>query len=186
MNKIILLLIAVAAIGIVILPQTLALFAGQHSMYDTIGTGNQVPCEKCHADIATELMQPGSVNAVHNAQGCEGCHVTVAPGKEGLTKGIDFHASALPLCMDCHDGSGPGRNASTITKDGEAHKNFYDSTNNNTLMRGSNEACIACHSHVQVNITWSKYNTLDLVVNQDMNVTNVSGSGSTTFTTSGS
>jgi len=186
MNKIILLLIAVAAIGIVVLPQTVALFAGQHSMYDTIGTGNQVPCEKCHADIASELTQPGSVNTIHKAQGCEGCHITTAPGKEGLTKGVNFHASALPLCLDCHSGTGPGLDARSITSNAEAHKNFYDSTNNNTLMKGSNEACIACHSHVQVNITWSKYNTMNIVVDRDMIVTNVSGSGSTTFTTSGS
>jgi len=185
MNKMILLLISVAAIGIVILPQTFALFAGQHSMYDTINVGNQVPCEKCHADISSELSQPGSVNAIHRVQGCEGCHITTAPGNEGLVKGIDFHASALPLCLDCHDGN-VGNDARSITADGEAHKNFYDSSINSTLLRGGNEACVACHTHVAVNITWSKYNTLELIVDRDMIVTNVSGAGSTTFTTSGS
>lgn len=182
--KFLLLLVAIVAIGIIVLPETLAMFAGQHNMYDTIATGNQVPCQKCHADIASELNQPGSVNAVHNAQGCEGCHVTVAPGKEGLTKGVDFHASALPLCLDCHDGS-VGKDARTINASGEAHKNFYNSASNFTVLKGGNEACIACHSHIQVNITWQKYTTMNLVEDQDKNVINVTGAGSATLTTSG-
>jgi len=52
-NKIALLAIAIVAIGIFTLPSTVSLFSGQHSWYDLSGGGNQVPCEKCHADIAT-------------------------------------------------------------------------------------------------------------------------------------
>jgi hypothetical protein len=52
MNTKLLLGIAVLAIGIGVLPQTLALFSNQHNFYDTINnpTG-AVPCLKCHADI---------------------------------------------------------------------------------------------------------------------------------------
>jgi hypothetical protein len=161
-NKLILIGIAIGAIGLVALPQTLALFAGQHNFYDTIGqNAAAIPCEKCHADIFSELSQPGSVNAVHKAQGCSGCHVTTAPTKEGLTQGgsptNDFHAAALPLCLDCHSGTGPGLDARSILVGSvEAHKPFANEANNSLLLRGSNEACISCHTHVAVDINWTK------------------------------
>ncbi|MFZ3384092.1 MAG: hypothetical protein WA144_09220 [Candidatus Methanoperedens sp.] len=161
-NKLILIGIAIAAVGLVALPQTLALFAGQHNFYDNIGTGAAaIPCEKCHADVFSELSQPGSVNTVHMGQGCEGCHVTTAPNKEGLTQGgnsgADFHAAALPLCLDCHSGTGPGKDARSIL-DGsvEAHTAFANQANDSLLLRGSNEACISCHTHVAVDINWTK------------------------------
>jgi hypothetical protein len=161
-NKLILIGFAIAAIGLIALPQTLALFAGQHNFYDNIGQGAAaIPCEKCHADIFSELSQPGSVNAVHMEQGCSGCHVTTAPTKEGLTQGgnltSDFHAAALPLCLDCHSGTGPGRDARSILNGSvEAHKPFASEANNSLLLRGSNEACISCHTHVAVDINWTK------------------------------
>lgn len=161
-NKMILIGIAIAAIGLVALPQTLALFAGQHNFYDNIGAGAAaIPCEKCHADVFSELSQPGSVNAVHLAQGCEGCHVTTAPTKEGLTQGgalgSDFHAAALPLCLDCHSGTGPGVDARSILNgSAEAHISFAGQANESLLLRGSNEACISCHTHVAVDINWTK------------------------------
>ncbi len=159
-NKIILIGIAIAAIGLVALPQTLALFAGQHNFYDTIGLGAAaIPCEKCHADISSELNQPGSVNAVHKALGCAGCHVTVAPQKEGLKQGPggQFHAAASPACLDCHGGTGPGLSAMEIlTGSEEVHKPFANQSNNSLLLKGANEACISCHTHVAVDINWTK------------------------------
>ena len=138
------------------------MFAGQHNFYDNIGGGAAaIPCEKCHADVFSELSQRGSVNAVHMSQGCEGCHVTTAPTKEGLTQGgrlgSDFHAAALPLCLDCHGGSGPGNDARSILFGPvEAHRAFANQANNSELLRGNNEACIACHTHVAVDINWTK------------------------------
>lgn len=158
-HKLILVGIAIAAVGLVALPQTLALFAGQHNFYDTMTPTNGVPCEKCHADVFSELSQPGSVNTLHKNQGCDGCHVTTAPTKEGLSKGPgnDFHAAALPLCLDCHSGSGPGLSAMEILNGPvEAHKAFANQANNSDLLRGSNEACISCHTHVAVDINWTK------------------------------
>lgn len=165
-NKIILVGIAIAAIGLVALPNTLALFAGQHNFYDTIGLGAAaIPCEKCHADVFSELSQPGSVNAIHRGLGCAGCHVTTAPAKEGLKQGVggQFHAAALPQCLDCHgltgvDGTvGPGLSALEILNGSvEAHKAFAQQANSSGILRGANAACISCHTHVAVNINWTK------------------------------
>src|SRR3972149_3112889 len=105
MKKKILLGIIIMVIGIGILPQTVALFAGQHDWYDTTQSGNQVPCEKCHSDINTELSQPGTTNAIHKVMGCEQCHVTAAPNSEGIFQGPgrQFHAAATAACIDCHN-----------------------------------------------------------------------------------
>jgi len=54
-NKIVLILIAVVAMGIFALPSTVSLFSGQHTWYDISGIPNDVPCEKCHAEIAGEM-----------------------------------------------------------------------------------------------------------------------------------
>jgi hypothetical protein len=98
------LIIAVMAIGIVVLPQTIAMFAGQHNWYDTTQAGSQIPCEKCHADISNELSQPGTVNLMHKVMGCDQCHVTTAPNSEGFVQGPggQFHAAATTSCIDCH------------------------------------------------------------------------------------
>ena len=54
-KKMILLIVIVLSLGIVALPATMSLFAGQHCCYDLGAEGNQVPCVKCHADVADEL-----------------------------------------------------------------------------------------------------------------------------------
>ena len=161
-RKLILIGIAIFAIGIVALPQTLALFTGQHNFYDTIEQGpSAIPCGKCHADVYAELIQPGSVNAVHLKQGCAGCHITAPVDKESLTQGgnisNDFHAAAAPACLDCHSGTGPGNDArSILVGHEEVHRPFANEANSSKLLKGANEACISCHTHVAIDINWTK------------------------------
>jgi hypothetical protein len=77
-SKVVLVLIAMVGTGIFALPQTMALFAGQHSFYNIDPTGNQVPCQKCHGDVQAELT--GAVNPLTNTSPphadmkCEFCH----------------------------------------------------------------------------------------------------------------
>jgi len=179
MNKNIFLILAVAAIGMYALPQSVSMFSGQHNFYDTIPRGSQVPCEKCHADINIELSQTGGVNAIHKAQGCVGCHITAL-----IRNGETIHSAGIPLCIDCHDGSF-GRDARGIFASNDAHNKFASGANTSKMMKGSNEACIACHTHTAVNITWVKSNSMDITVDQNMDVINISASGTATFTTSG-
>lgn len=221
MSKKILLLIAILAIGIIIIPATVSLFAGEHNWYDTMQNGNQVPCEKCHGDIATELSQPGTTNLVHKVMGCEQCHVTTAPNSEGLTQGVEFHAAATTSCMDCHNTtllfgtfdhstivtflqSGQlgcltcHRNpqsfpssfsaVSIFTGPSEVHKDFVNGSKNSSLLKDSNEACISCHTHIRVNITWSRKETI--AFNASINtgiwsLSNFTGEGKNVTKTSG-
>lgn len=77
-KKIAIALIALVGIGLYALPQTMALFAGQHSFYNIDPTGNQIPCAKCHGDVKAEL--DSNVNtetgtkAPHADMKCEFCH----------------------------------------------------------------------------------------------------------------
>ncbi len=160
--KFLLLLVAVVAIGIFVLPETVAMFSGQHNFYDTTQRGNQVPCEKCHADINVELQQPGQVNSYHKSIGCDGCHVIAVVTYEGKVQGSDFHAAAMPMCMDCHDGSAAVV-AGGLDSELETHTNFINGANSSNLMRGQNEACIGCHTHTAVNITWTTNNTMNII-----------------------
>ncbi len=182
MNKKILLGIAILEIGVVVLPQTVALFSGQHDWYDTIAAGNQVACTKCHADVYDEISQgaSGTVNARHRLQttdpgGCEACHMTTAfqsPSTRILNIGggitADFHAAAAPACMDCHD-DGVAQDARSIfVGPDEVHIPFVNESERSYLLVGANEACVGCHTHVRVNITWQKATTLGFNASESM------------------
>lgn len=224
-KRLILPLLAVITLGVVILPETYALFAGQHNFYDTTQSGNQIPCEKCHSDIYQELLQPGETNRVHLIPlGCTKCHITVAPNAEGLTQGPggQFHAAATIACLDCHGAtlphdarddyhSGPGipkytnclvchkafsiripittASALQVFSPNETHKSFAEGAINSSLLKGANEACISCHTHVSVNITWKKPYAMTMKANVNNNgtwsINNISGSGNITYSTSG-
>ncbi|OFV67984.1 MAG: conserved hypothetical protein, secreted [Candidatus Syntrophoarchaeum caldarius] len=109
-----LLLVAIVAIGIFALPQTAALFSGQHSWYNLSDDGNQLPCVKCHGDINAEMID--SDNGVHKglaSPGCD-CHrvnssqvqkpTGVASGDtSGSTPGTTSHAAETIACMICHE-----------------------------------------------------------------------------------
>ena len=124
-----LLAIAVVAIGIFALPSTVSLFSGQHAWYD-LGASiegsagrNNVPCEKCHADVWEEMQS--EANGVHKKLTCAMCHrtrfncyydndtghyepessLTYARGHyyaNPPTPGKEAHAASTIECMDCH------------------------------------------------------------------------------------
>lgn len=213
------LLLAIVGLGIVVLPETYSLFSGQHYFYDTTASGSQVPCEKCHSDITAELSRPGKVNLIHKVMNCDQCHVTAAPNSEGLYQGPggQFHAAATISCLDCHNStllygtfdhsrivesglecldchkdpmSLPGSfSAIEIYSQEESHKSFAEGAGDSKLLKGANEACISCHTHVRVNITWVKatHMTMNAIINTDgsWSITNISAEGNASYKTSG-
>ena len=221
MNKKILLGLAVMVIGVIVLPQTISLFAGQHNFYDTISNPTTaVPCLKCHTDISDELQQPGTVNAIHNAMGCDQCHITAAPNSEGLRQRLNFHAAATAACIDCHNATLlygtfphspnntrlgcltchrnprqiPGNfSALSIFSSTEVHNIFAFSARNSSLLKDANEACISCHTHVKVNIVWTRATTMvfEEAIKVDSNgnrtwiMSNLTATGVNITTTSG-
>jgi len=193
-NTLVLLLVAIVAIGIFALPNTAALFSGQHSWYNLSDSGSQVPCGKCHADINDEMMHTD--NGVHKnfvSPGCD-CHrvngTGVASGDDTIsTPGTTSHAAETIACMLCHENNtrtgnssypfAGGFNTTAVYQgtgattqynyswgDGTggehaAHNAFIQQAIKDDLMEDSNEACIACHTRVGVNISWTKNTVLD-------------------------
>ena len=120
-GKWVLLWVAVVAIGQLFLPNAITLFTGQHYWYNLSDDGNQVPCQKCHADVFEELNN--SVFHTHWTDGgaggadladqydCEACHrsnssityAAVTGGSwTGYTPGQEAHAASVVACMLCH------------------------------------------------------------------------------------
>lgn len=177
-NKMILIGIAIVAVGLIALPQTMALFAGQHNWYTLTGNSSDnygIPCQKCHADVYAELKlsQKDDNTGVHNSQTCSTCHMTALENMEdgvvsgGDLPGANIHAAGLPYCLDCHSRNisniNNGPDARTIlTGSLEAHIPFAtqaaldNQTDGTALLKGANEACVACHTHVAVDINWQK------------------------------
>jgi hypothetical protein len=159
MNKLILIGIGIASVGLIALPQTLALFAGQHNFYeiDASSPNYGVPCGKCHADVYSEL----SGSKVHENVECKDCHI-IALTRNGAEVGgnKDIHAAAAPACLDCHGSTNNYTTApiatSILNGANESHIEFASNASSAELLKGANEACIGCHTHVIVNITWQK------------------------------
>jgi len=149
-NKTIALVVAVLAIGLFVMPSVLSLFAGQHTFVDYEATN----CVKCHKAEGEELA---ASTYHHNIGGtlpsvwgntandaCKACHdkANTIPGEEG-------HAAVTLPCVYCHPTV-----VGELNKTYEAHTEFAEAAINGTLHEGANEACIACHTHTGVNITW--------------------------------
>ena len=124
-SSLILMGIAVVAVGMFALPSTVSLFSGQHAWYN-ISYGEKLPCIKCHADIYDEYLMSdvhGSLSgsadnttpqggSAANAA-CYACHravytnkgnITYASGDEaGSTPGKEAHAASTVACMACHE-----------------------------------------------------------------------------------
>ena len=135
-SNMMLLAVAVIALGIFALPSTISLFAGQHTWYQLNGTGDlggQLPCEKCHADVANEmeaLVGPHTNELGYGRLECEFCHRTfeltddqinetrygkyrytygqVGPNVTDVTPGKEAHAASTVPCMYCHSGNKTG------------------------------------------------------------------------------
>lgn len=221
-NKIVLMIVAVVAVGIFVLPSTVSLFSGQHTWYDLSisGGGNDVPCEKCHVGIGEE-MQSGGDNGAHEGLTCSVCHRSAStgiiyargsygsgsgPGPGGYqsaTPGEGAHAASTVECMDCHGAYDPKptkrqhdpeyvgncnnchhgpKEAGCLAAGGfgltpwkstwdtgnkSAHLKFVLDTIDEPLKDGANEACIACHTRIAVDIKWTKKEDLNFHASED-------------------
>ena len=85
-KRLLLLTVAVVAVGVFALPGTVSLFSGQHAWYGISGPENEIPCKKCHADVYEEMMSmeplskklAGESSSPHSYmdENCELCHRT--------------------------------------------------------------------------------------------------------------
>jgi len=188
-SKILMLSVAVIAVGLFALPSTLSMFAGQHSWYDPNDSGG-IPCQKCHFLEKDELSGSGGPHDVGymtlvnktmdygNGDGvgggdafwggtadidsrCYGCHQRAGSAADHAfldgswdTARNEKHAAVAVWCIDCHPWV-----ETELTHSKAAHKPFYEQLNNtddDNHLQTPNRACLGCHTHVGVNITWER------------------------------
>lgn len=170
-------IIILLGIGMYALPQTVSIYTNQHSWYN-ISSSEGIPCIKCHGDINSELMN--SVGTPHSGMKCKACHM-IAKMELGT------HSATVPNCIDCHNGNmtaagvigahtfgdqqncikcHDGENMKTglnVTRSlqsvNEPHKNYIY-----TDGKINNNACIGCHTKVNVNISWNKPTVMSFTV----------------------
>ena len=119
-SNLVLMTVAIVAVGIIAMPSTISLFAGQHTWYAINGT-NELPCRKCHADVFAELEQSafhkwdggltaGQGTGTPDNTACYGCHranasityANVGDTVTEVTPGKQAHAASTVACMLCH------------------------------------------------------------------------------------
>ena len=165
----ILLVLGLLAVVILVMPNAMAKFTGQHQFIN----GSSVQCTTCHSAINTELHSGEAHNwtITDPADGqCRVCHIIKISGSSlqnpyqtGAT--ASYHAAALVECTYCHGqnaggatGYGqtiPGANVTSEFDDStiEAHIPLYKRAKNASgkdttdFLKGANEACIACHTY---------------------------------------
>ncbi|MCZ7384152.1 MAG: hypothetical protein O8C63_05310 [Candidatus Methanoperedens sp.] len=80
-SKVILLSLAVVAVGLFALPSTMSLFAGQHTWVDL----DEFKCQKCHQDIYDELTTKSAYHGgfeTSYGNACARCHYTTPNGNK--------------------------------------------------------------------------------------------------------
>lgn len=190
-SRILLLAISVFAVGIFAMPGTLSLFSGQHTF--TNNGSDPDFCKKCHMDVYDEMnwysgaAPAGSHGALTT---CKVCHRTgnlseygfledfgISGFPETNVSNMSAHAAVTVECVFCHD-----MVVNQITGTGEAHNKFYNDSNQTSLLKGANEACVGCHTHTRVTVNYVRkggYNvTADITggswnLSVTMNQTNV-------------
>lgn len=159
-EKLVLLLLAVVAIGMFALPSTLAMYSGQHEF---VGA-DEVDCNKCHGStdaIYGEL----SAGTAHELFTCKQCHgFSNATLTTPNANGTEGHAATVAIsCVDCHAESalyltiGLDPDALTVVQEfgatDAAHAAMYTTYSSGDL----DDLCIGCHTTVAMssNVTYS-------------------------------
>jgi len=104
----------------------------------------------------------GGTNSVNDR--CFGCHQTAGSKESGGSVPLgswgshndSVHAAYAVLCIDCHTWVDD-----ELTNDSAAHRWFYEDLKNDTgaqnlALQNENRACLGCHTHVGVNLTWTR------------------------------
>ncbi|CAD7769607.1 multiheme cytochrome [Candidatus Methanoperedenaceae archaeon GB37] len=158
-----------------------------------------VGCEGCHISGVNATATAGlghAEDAISGGMKCSAsCHADGYNGADNKSRGIGgtFHAAATVECVDCHNNVSFGSEThdveGQITGEKAAHKPFYEAAVAAQNMSGANEACVGCHTHVRVNITWTHPQDMKFDANEDeygtWTIENFEGTGTVTVETSG-
>mgnify|MGYP000200478961 FL=1 len=146
---------------------------------DSGDTPSDFACYGCHranasityAAVGTSAaaVTPGKQAHAASTVACMLCHQYNASQavSDDTSAGTGSNASALSGFFaggfsDPYTGTGPyNYTGGGSTGEHAAHQRFIETAINWTKMEDANEACIACHTHVPVNITWKHAHDLN-------------------------
>jgi hypothetical protein len=201
-------IMAIVFVGIIALPYTASLFAGQHCWYDLVAEGNRVPCVKCHADIADELQAGGhhkTLSSDNINEACEACHrgnstITDASGDgNSALPGKEAHAASAIHCGYCHFNSSNPTGAPvaggfgqsdlpTDTGANASHYSFVVRSRASNLLPNASDSCVACHTTLNVIINFNVTTEATIIANNtyttsqsDWDIEDITPSNYTTY-----
>lgn len=209
-KKMILLLMIFSFLGILALPVTMSLFAGQHAWYD-LGSGYGSKCVKCHADIYGELYAGGhhkNIAGAGDGEECLVCHRTSASiiyaNASTSEAGQQAHAASTIYCGYCHlnktvadlytapsaGGFGLVTGLSNDTGKNASHYSFVVQSQTSDILQYESESCVACHTTTNVTLNFNvttgmTVNVTNTVISDSYaywNMTNVAPGNYTTYT----
>ena len=169
--------VAIIAIGVFLLPNTLALFSGQHTFEKP---GNTTICAKCHSDIISEIQSGNYHISLIPPSGsntdCKGCHTTatILSNLIPLGNGSGNASGSYNVGFNITTGNFTQANGTNLTGKtahtaitvecvschyavnftDDAHRSFSDNSSSLTWLQGSNEMCVGCHTKTKVIMTW--------------------------------
>lgn len=178
-TKMTLISIAIISIGVFVLPNTLAIFSGQHT-FDK--AGNTTICAKCHSDVISEMQSGSYHKSLIPASGgnieCKGCHTasTIASNliilgnhsgnaSAGFNVGLDLRTGNFTMANGTNATGNTVHAAITVecvschyavNFTDDAHRSFADNSSSLTWMKGSNEICVGCHTKTVLMMTWAR------------------------------
>jgi len=183
-GSIVVLMISIIAIGMIVLPSVVSLYAGEHSFYD-IDDGYGGRCIKCHADIYEELSNGANHSTVDGSSGfdgeeCTACHrsnvsIIYASGSTN-SPGREAHAATVTHCGYCHFNStnsflapvAGGFGQSDLSDDtgvNESHYKFVTESRSSNLVFNESESCIACHTTCEVTFNFNVSTQAKVLIN---------------------
>ncbi len=140
LSKVLLLTVIVAATGLVILPNTVSLFHGQHIWYNISGK-NYLPCSKCHYDVYCEL----EMSAFHKDLSEQFSNYTAYPNGTVLLKSVTYTVDSGD-CYACHRANASIVYANVTTS-------YAQYTAGRQAHAASVVACMLCHQYDAANKT---------------------------------
>ncbi|MFO7966589.1 MAG: hypothetical protein R6U44_03215 [Archaeoglobaceae archaeon] len=173
-GHLVLIMVALFTMGMVVLPTTVSLLAGQHTFYE-VNEGYESRCVKCHADIYEELKGGSNHSTVDGQSGfsgkeCLGCHranVTITYANASIDQpGEEAHAATTTYCGYCHFDQNNNFDApiaggfglSNLQPDTgiyASHNSFVIQSKKEKMVSNYSESCIACHTNCNVEINFN-------------------------------
>lgn len=146
-RKLILLSMGIAS---VVLSFSLPIYTG------ALTTSDGVRCGACHVLEQDEFSRTD----VHKTIECTSCH-----NISDFAPDLYSHNATTFECTYCHI----EQNATQFYSD--AHSNFSNASNASNIFTGSNEMCVACHTRIELEFEWHRYNGTNITAVLSVNGT---------------